>query len=110
MLKRLKRGIEFSDDDIALDVIKETGPGGSYLTHPHTVKNMRNGTYLPKIATRNVRGIWEDEGRPDAHTRAMKQAREILSTDNPAVFSKEQDLLIRERFKGLVSGDVEWKK
>lgn len=110
MLKRLKRGIEFSNDDIALDVIKETGPGGSYLTHPHTVKNMRNGTYLPKIATRNVRGIWEDEGRPDAHTRAMKQAHEILSNDNPAVFSKEQDFLIRERFKGLVSGDAEWKK
>jgi trimethylamine--corrinoid protein Co-methyltransferase len=69
-----------------------------------------NGTYLQKIATRNVRGIWEDEGRPDAHTRAMKQAHGILSTDNPAVFSKEQGLLIRERFKGLVSGDVEWKK
>jgi hypothetical protein len=40
----------------------------------------------------------------------LKQADEILSKDNPAVFSKEQDIMIRERFKGLVSGDVEWKK
>ncbi len=109
MLKRLNRGIEFNEDDIALEVIRETGPGGSYVAHPHTIKNLLNGTYLPEIANRMMRAVWEDEGRLDAHTRALKQADEILSNDNPAVFSKEQDILIRERFKGLVSGDVQWK-
>ncbi|MEE8553520.1 MAG: trimethylamine methyltransferase family protein [Desulfobacterales bacterium] len=109
MLKRLNRGIEFNEDNIALEVIRETGPGGNYVTHPHTIKNLRNGTYLPEIANRMMRAVWEDEGRLDAHTRALKQADEILSNDNPAVFSKEQDSLIRERFSGLVSGDVQWK-
>ncbi len=109
MLKRLNRGIEFNEDNIALEVIRETGPGGNYVTHPHTIKNLHNGTYLPEIANRMMRAVWEDEGRLDAHTRALKQADEILSNDNPAVFSKEQDSLIRERFSGLVSGDVQWK-
>ncbi len=109
MLKRLKRGIEFSEDDIAMDVIKETGPGGSYIMHQHTVENMRNGTYLPTVATRHIRKIWEDEGRLDAHARAMKNADKILSKDNPAVFSKELDIKIRERFANLVPGNVKWK-
>lgn len=109
MLKRLNRGIEFNEEDIALEVIRETGPGGSYVTHPHTIKNMRNGTYLPTVATRMIRDTWENEGRLDAHTRALKQADKILSKDNPAVFSKELDSQIRERFANLVAGDAQWK-
>jgi hypothetical protein len=38
----------------------------------------------------------------------MDQAREILTRDNPAVFSAEVDAKIRSRFEGLVSGDAGW--
>ena len=109
ILKRLKQGIEFNEENIALDIIKEIGPEGNYLTHPHTFEHMRDNDSLTTVATRKMRGAWEDEGRTDIHTRAMKQVNRILSKDNPAVFSNEVDMKIRERFAGLVAGNVEWK-
>jgi trimethylamine---corrinoid protein Co-methyltransferase len=38
MLKRVKRGISFSDDDLAVDLIKQIGPGGSFIiVAKHTI-------------------------------------------------------------------------
>ena len=40
----------------------------------------------------------------------MKRVRDILTRDNPAVFSPEVDARIRAEFEGLVSGEarLEW--
>jgi len=40
----------------------------------------------------------------------MNVARQILTRDNPAVFSEAVDSKIRERFTGLVSGNAGWEK
>jgi trimethylamine--corrinoid protein Co-methyltransferase len=108
MLKRLKRGLEFSEQNLALDVIAEAGHGGSYLELAHTLENMRNAALTPGVATRQMRGQWEDGGRPDANTTALQHAARILSRDNPAVFSADVDRKIRERFRDLVAGDARW--
>ena len=106
MLKRLKRGLEFSEQSLALDVIAEAGHGGSYLELAHTLENMRNAALTPGVATRQMRGHWEDGGRPDANTTALQHAARILSRDNPVVFSADVDRKIRERFRDLVAGDA----
>lgn len=108
MLKRLKRGMEFSEENLCLDLIKQVGPGGSYMDLEHTMANMRTTGVLPKIANRDPRGRWEDMGRPDSHARAMKEANKILSKPNPNVFSKELDEKIRAHFPGIVAGDAIW--
>lgn len=108
MLKRIRRGIEFNPEQLALDVISEVGPGGSYIGCDHTFENMRATAVLPKVATREMRGKWEEAGRPDAHTRALTEARSILTKDNLAVFAPEVDDRIRSRFEGLVAGDAKW--
>lgn len=108
MLKRLKRGLNFSEENLALDVIAEAGHGGSYLELDHTFDNMRDTAVIPRVATREMRGKWEETGRPDASTNALKEASRILARDNPAVFSSEADQKIRERFTGLIPGDAQW--
>ena len=109
MLKRLQRGLEFSQDHMALDVIAETGHGGSYLEHYHTFENMRAAAMMPAVATREMRGKWEATGRCDANTRALKEVSRILARDNPVVFSAEVDAKIRQRFRDLVPGDAMWE-
>lgn len=106
MLKRVKRGLEFSEENLALDVIAEVGPGGSFIDHVHTVKQMRSTAFLPEIADRSSRQQWEARGASDAHARAMQRVREILTRDNPAVFSPDVDARIRAEFEGLVAGDA----
>lgn len=109
MLKHLKKGIEFSEENLCLDLIKQVGPGGSYMELEHTLLNMRSTAVLPKIANREMRSQWEGAGRPDAHARALQEADRILSQENKAKVSPELDAKIREHFPGLVAGDSVWQ-
>jgi trimethylamine--corrinoid protein Co-methyltransferase len=107
MLKRVKRGIEFSEENLALGVIAESKPGGSFITNPHTMKRMKTAALLTKLADRDARTIWEKKGSPDTHTRAMTRVREILTKDIPSFISPDVDARIRAEFVGLVAGNLE---
>ncbi|UCF90413.1 MAG: trimethylamine methyltransferase family protein [Desulfobacterales bacterium] len=109
MLKRLHRGLEFSVENLGLELIAKVGPGGSYLEEAHTVERMRTTALLPTIAIRAMRSTWEAQGKPDSHVRAMQKAARILSHVNPAKFSEDIDTRIRSRFQGLVTGEAGWK-
>ncbi len=99
MLKRVARGMEFSPDNLALDLIAEVGPGGIFADRRHTLKRMRTAAVLPEIADRRPRDQWAAAGSRDAHSLALAKANEILLRDNPAVFSPEVDAAIRGRFQ-----------
>jgi trimethylamine--corrinoid protein Co-methyltransferase len=107
MLKRMGRGIEFSEDTLALDLIKEKGPGSSYMDSDHTLEHMRSTPFFPDIATRRMREMWTTQGKVDTASRALEKARSILLRNNPPVFSEETETKIRNRFRGLVAGDVD---
>ncbi len=106
MLKRMKRGFEFSEENMCLDLIAKVGPGGSFIEEMHTMQNMKTAAILPKVATRDMRTNWENRGCLTAQDRAMAEAEKILSKPNPVVFDKALDAKIRARFKGLVAGDA----
>ncbi len=104
MLKRVKRGYEFSKDDLKsdFDVIREVGAGGNFLETKHTLERMRKVPYFPEIADRSSRSKWEKEGGLDAYGRAIIKAREILKTNNQATFSRSVDAKISAEFENLV--------
>ena len=105
--ERLKRGIEFSEDELALDVIARIRPGGSFIVEPHTMKRMKSVALLTKLSDRGTRTPWERKGALDTHARAAVKVREIFSRDSSAVFSPEVDARIRAEFKNLVAGKLE---
>ncbi len=105
MIKRVKHGLDFSPENMALDLIAETGPGGMFIDKPHTLKRMKTGTLLPHIANRELRQVWADNGSLDAQATAMQRVRNILTHDNPALFSPDVDARVRAEFAGLVAGD-----
>ncbi|HSB88610.1 MAG TPA: trimethylamine methyltransferase family protein [Anaerolineales bacterium] len=102
MLKKTAAGIPFSDDEFALDLIAEVGPGGMFADHLHTVERMKTTGLLPEIADRNPRGLWLERGGLDAHARALQRAHDILTRDNNAGFTPEVDAQLHETFTGLL--------
>jgi trimethylamine--corrinoid protein Co-methyltransferase len=50
LLNRANEAFHFDEDDLALEVIREVGPGGEFLTHPHTVKHCRRVPFLSTLA------------------------------------------------------------
>lgn len=107
MLKRVKRGLEFSEENLALDVIKKVGPGGSFIVQPHTIKRMKTAGLLTKLSDRDTRTQWEKKGGLDIHDRAMARVREILAKPSSTLFSPEVEERIRAHFTDLISADMQ---
>jgi trimethylamine--corrinoid protein Co-methyltransferase len=107
MLKRVKRGLEFNEENLAIDVISKIGPGGSFLMEPHTIKRMKTSGLLTKLSDRESRTQWEKKGALDINARALNRVREILEMDSSVAFSPEVDARIRAQFPGLVAGNLE---
>ncbi|MEA1978255.1 MAG: trimethylamine methyltransferase family protein [Chloroflexota bacterium] len=105
MLKRILRGFEFNEENLALDLIAKIGPAGMFAGEEHTLERMRTAMLLTEVADRDPRQQWEERGALDAQVRAMQRVKETLTHDNPAVFSPEVDARIRAEFVGIVTGD-----
>ncbi len=106
MMKRIKLGFEFSEENFALDQINQVGPGGMFAGTEHTLERMRSAMFLAEISDRDPRAQWMERGGLDAQARALLKARQILTRDNPAALSPELDAELRAAFPGLVTGDA----
>lgn len=99
MATRVLSGINVDDESLALDVIKNVGPGENYLTEPHTIKNSRSEEfYQPEILDRNSMSAWREKGSKETRQRARERARGILENAPVNHLSKEVDEEIRRRF------------
>jgi trimethylamine--corrinoid protein Co-methyltransferase len=79
----IAKGMEVNQNTLAVDVIKEVGPGGNFLAHDHTVRNFRNTNWFPKLTNRKKWDSWMDDGGKDMRQRANELAREILKKHYP---------------------------
>jgi len=88
-VKRLVRGIEVSDETLALDVIAEVGPGGDFLRQRHTADHFRDEWFFPTLMNRGRHQGWEDNGKPDLAANAQRKLLGILEGHHPPQLDKE---------------------
>jgi len=79
----ITKGIEVNRETLAVDVIKEVGPGGHYLAHEHTLKNFRKVNWFPKLTNRKKWDDWMESDGKNMRQRANAQARKILDEHHP---------------------------
>ena len=83
MIQVAIRGIEISDDKLAMDVIHEVGPGGAYITHEHSLRSMRSQSYS-KLFDRRSRSDWmEVTDGASMRERAYEAAIAIIQNHQP---------------------------
>lgn len=80
MVKRIQRGIQVNPDTLALDVIKEVGPGGHFLDKDHTFDHFRTEFYQPRLSNRDDYVTWKTNGSCPCMQTAHKKVKEILET------------------------------
>jgi trimethylamine--corrinoid protein Co-methyltransferase len=81
MVMRAVEGIRVDDDTLALDLIKQVGPGGNFVSANHTRRFMRSEHYQPTLSDRNSREEWEAEGKKTTWQKAAETVREIMCDD-----------------------------
>ena len=101
MAMRAVRGIEVTDETIALDAYRRVGPGGNFLADPHTILWMRREHYLPKLSDRQLRINWEKAGSPTVEEKAVAEAKRILKDHKPLGLSPELNDSLRAQFPGI---------
>ncbi len=82
MIKHTIQGVPVNDETLAVDPIKEIGPGGDYLMHDHTFKWMKSQSQ-PELIDRKMREAWENAGALSAYDKAMVKVRYILENHIP---------------------------
>ena len=98
MTMRAVRGIEVSDETIALDAFRRVGPGGNFLTDLHTLEWMRKEHFIPKLSNRQLRVQWEESGSPSLEEKARAKAKEILQSHKPLGIPSQLEEQVRRAF------------
>ena len=89
-VRRLARGIPVDDDTLALDVIREVSLEGDFLTHPHTLKHLRQTQWRPRLISRMGYEEWQLAGGSSLRERAQKKVQDILRDHQPVLIPSRQ--------------------
>ncbi len=95
MMQRFLKGIEISDETLALDSIAEVGPGGHHLGTAHTLARYTNEFYIPIVSDRQNYESWQDNGGLDAAQRAHQVAQGLLESYEQPLLSPGIDQELR---------------
>lgn len=82
-IRRILEGVRVDNESLALDLIDEIGPGGTFLTHHHTFERVRTQSQAI-LFDRRSRETWmaATKGR-DLTERAYEKSVEILENHQP---------------------------
>ena len=76
---RMAEGPRWDDFAEGLKAIRDVGPGGHYLGHPHTLENFERAFFMPKLFDNNSIEQWQAEGSVEITARALAQAKRLLN-------------------------------
>jgi trimethylamine--corrinoid protein Co-methyltransferase len=79
IVRRLRRGISVTPENLAYEVIAKVGPGGNFLTEPHTVERCRTEFWEPALYSRESLEAWMASGCPDSTHRARRRWQGLLA-------------------------------
>ncbi|MFD3189582.1 trimethylamine methyltransferase family protein [Sedimentitalea sp. HM32M-2] len=97
---RCVRGIEVTEDTLALDQIRAVclaGPG-HYLGTEQTLGRMQADHVYPALGNRMSPKEWDERGKPDLIAAASARKDAILAQRSAARFDAATDAMIRARF------------
>ena len=79
MAYRMAQGPDWGGFEGALAAVRDIGPGGHYLGHPHTLDHFQSAFFMPELFDNNSIEQWVAEGSQDTTARALAYARALLA-------------------------------
>jgi trimethylamine--corrinoid protein Co-methyltransferase len=95
-IRRMARKLVVDEGSLAVDAMKEVGPGGNFLGNPHTFHNFRKELWMPALFERRNWDDWEKDGAMDAFAVAEKKMLEMLAEPVEPLLSPDQEAAIDE--------------
>ncbi|HEX9583785.1 MAG TPA: trimethylamine methyltransferase family protein [Gammaproteobacteria bacterium] len=83
MMAEFMTPIEVSDDTLALDAIREVGPGGHFFGAAHTLARYEKAFYAPMLADWSNFETWQESGATTVTERAHALYKTLLAGYEP---------------------------
>ena len=83
------KGIEVTDETIALDVIEKVGPKGHFLAEKHTLDHFKKDHFFPTLINRDSYDVWKEKGGKELVATAKEKVRGILKDHWPTPLDKD---------------------
>jgi trimethylamine--corrinoid protein Co-methyltransferase len=100
--KSFLNGLEIDDASLALDVVRQVGPGMQFLDHDHTLAHFRKSLMAPYAMIRTGHDQWREQGGRDYAAAAGQKAQNLLETHEPLALEAGLDTELR-RLAGIAS-------
>lgn len=95
MAAAFARGVDMSDNGLAMDALLEVTPGEHFLGTAHTRENFRTAFYTSEVSDSNPFEQWEAEGSRDAARRANERWKQALADYEPPPIDEAVDEELR---------------
>jgi len=95
MIKRTKRGVDFSRDSLAIDLIKKVRFEGDFLKEKHTMEHFQSEHWIPTLSNRDTADGWVRNGSPELRVKAKSTAMRILKDHKPTPIPTEISVQLR---------------
>ncbi len=90
MAKRLVQGMVERETPLGLDIIRQVGHAGNFLTTGHTRRWFREELFIPSpVVDRDFRRDWEAKGHLSAAERAHQRVEEVIAAYEPKDIPEE---------------------
>ena len=105
MVTEFLKPLGFTDDDFALDAMREVGPGGHFFGCEHTQSRYRTAFFSPMISDWRNYESWEEAGSPTAYDKANRLFKEKLASYekppmDPAILAEMEAFVARRKAEG----------
>ncbi|MDY7076634.1 MAG: trimethylamine methyltransferase family protein [Chloroflexota bacterium] len=77
-VKRIMRGFDIGREKMGVEVIREVGPAGNFLTQKHTATHFRQELWQPRFLNRDTPKTWMKKGSQSYEEIVTQKAIEIL--------------------------------
>jgi trimethylamine--corrinoid protein Co-methyltransferase len=78
-LAALRKGMPVDDENLAMSLIDEIGPGGGFIGTMHTLEHLKSDIWMPRLADRNTADSWARAGSKSMRDNARDVVQRILS-------------------------------
>ena len=101
-MRQFARGFSLDAEALALDLVHEVGPGGTFLTSEHTFHHFRD-FWMPKFFSRQRRDEWSRQGATRMSERVREKTIALMESHRPEPVSdrlqEEVDYILKQSQK-----------
>jgi trimethylamine--corrinoid protein Co-methyltransferase len=102
-LRATTAGVVVNDETLALDMIEELGPTGSYIGHDHTLRHFKE-PYYSKLIDKNPYSVWKKRGGTTMEQRATKMVDDLLAKHTTEALPED----VQKAIRAIVEREQAW--